>query len=422
MKRFLHTLLRSLPALAVLIALPGPAALAQAPADSAPAPYASIGTTDYAGPGRQAAFDLRGPTIRIGILAPLKGAEKADGEAIVRAARMALADASRQPFPGNIRVALAVGDESGPAWGHVADVLNGLVFNDHAVAVITSASGAIAHLSEQVGNRIGVPILTLSSDDSTTEINLPWIFRLGPSDKMQAQAMARDIYATRRLRRVLLIAAHDHDGRMGGREFLKAARQAGAPPPFALPINPLQPDAGSLLARIKTQSPQALVFWTRPENARILLRAVAQAGIRIPVYLPQETAQQSLGLNDLRNNWEGMTGLESAGIYTVAASSPETASRREFAQRYRDACGTDPSEVAAQAYDAVTLIARALREAGPNRARVRDRISSLRNFAGVSGIIRFDGQGNNLTSVHLVRLPWKSSAAEARGEARAVEK
>ncbi len=166
-----------------------------------PAPYASIGSTgvSYAGPGRESSYDLRGPIIHIGILAPLNGPQKANGEAIVRAARMALKDAAQGPLPGGLHLELAIGDESGPAWGRVTDAVLRLVFNDHAVAIVTSASGVTAHLSEQVGNKIGVPILTLSSDATTTQINLPWIFRLGPSDAQQAQAMARDIYRSARV-------------------------------------------------------------------------------------------------------------------------------------------------------------------------------------------------------------------------------
>jgi branched-chain amino acid transport system substrate-binding protein len=81
-----------------------------------------------------------------------------------------------------------------------------------------------------------------------------------------------------------------------------------------------------------------------------------------------------------------------------------TPSRENFARRYQAATGIFPSPVATEAYDAVRLIARAVREAGPNRARVRDHISNTEDFAGVSGTISFDSQGNNHTDVCLVRL------------------
>jgi len=382
----------------------GFAARAAAQQNHPPVPYASIGSTgvSYAGAGRASSYDLAGPTIHIGILAPLHGPQKADGEAIVQAAKMALQDESSRPLPGGLHLELALGDESGPAWGRVADVMIHLVFDEHAVAIVTSASGATAHLSEQVGNKIGVPILTLSTDATTTQINLPWIFRLGPSDTQQARVIARNIYQVRGFRHVLLVTERDHDGRVGGREFIEAAHQLGAPPPDALLINPLQPDAGSLLEEIRAKSPQTMVFWTRPETARTLLAALKANGVHTPIYLSQETAQEGSGLQMGRQDAAGEKDPSGAGVYTVAAA--QDARPESFARRYLAATGTLPSPVVAEAYDAVRLAARAVREAGPNRARVRDHISSAQKLAGVSGTISFDDQGNNRTDVNLVRL------------------
>jgi len=164
---------------------------------TSPAAYASIAADgeDYAGPGRAAANDLRGKVIRIGLLAPLRGARKAEGNAMVAAAEMALRDTASRPLGRARRVALAVEDSSGQAWGKVSDAVIRLTLDDQAVAVITSTSGTDTHLCEQVGNRIGVPVLTLSTDPTTTQIDIPWIFRMGLSDSEEAQAVAQNLFA-----------------------------------------------------------------------------------------------------------------------------------------------------------------------------------------------------------------------------------
>jgi len=406
MRKPLHSILRDLLGLASGLAVLGPATLVRAQKKATPFPYASIGSkgVSYAGPGREASYDLAGPTIRIGILAPVHGPQKADGEAIVRAAQMALRDASKRPMPGGRHLALTLADESVPPWGLLGDEIINLVMREKVIAVVTCADGVTAHLSEQIGNKIGVPILTLSTDATTTQINLPWIFRLGPSDTQQAQMIARNIYRVRGYRHVLLVAERDHDGRVGGQEFMEAAHRLGVPPPDSLLVNPLQPDPGSLPALVKAKSPQAIVFWTLPENARKLLQAIRQDGVHTPIYLSQETAQEGSGLKFRRQDTAGEKDSSEAGIYTVASRRDGTPSRESFVRRYQLATGTLPSPVAAEAYDAVRLVARAVREAGPNRARVRDQISSTQDLAGVSGTISFDDQGNNRTNVFLVRL------------------
>lgn len=401
-----HIFLRNLLGLAVAFAVLGAATAARAQKEAPKVPYDSIASNgvSYAGPGRESSFDLPGQTIRIGILAPTHGPEKADGEAIITAAKMALQDASKRPFPNGRNLALSVADESVPPWGLLGDEIIHLVVQERVVAILTGADGVAAHLSEQIGNKMGVPTLTLSSDDSTTEINMPWIFRLGPSDAQQAQVMVHRIYQALGLRRVILVVGKDHDGVVGGQEFKKLVHHLGFPPPVSVVINPLQPNPDSLLALIKSHAPQALVFWTQPENARKLLQALRTHAVYTPVYLSQETAQIGSGLEFPRYRTGEEKDPTGVDVYAAESRQGETSARQSFVRRYQLATGNFPSPVAAEAYDAVRLIAHALRDAGPNRARVRDRIAINRNFAGVSGRIAFDNQGNNRTNVYLVRL------------------
>ena len=49
---------------------------------------------------------------------------------------------------------------------------------------------------------------------------------------------------------------------------------------------------------------------------------------------------------------------------------------------------------AAEAYDAVRILAASLRQSGPNRARLRDALAAVSAFPGASGGISFDHAGN----------------------------
>ena len=380
---------------------------------NSPQPYASIATNgvSYAGPERESAYDLPEPVIHIGLLAPLHGPQKAEGEAMVAAAQMALRDMAPKTLSGGRRVALVVGDESGPSWGHISDVLLHLVFVEQSVAVVTSTSGDAAHISEQVGNRIGIPILTLSSDATTTQVDVPWIFRMGPSDALATQTMAQEIYRNRGLKQVLLITERDHDGRVGGAAVQQAARGLGASAPDALVLDSLHLDFGPLLARMQAQSPQAIVLWTQPETAGRLMQAIGKAEVRAPVYLSPKAAQAGSGLDFPAPDALGKKSSGSAGIWTVVSGEKNASAQEAFARRYRQATGTSPSPAAAETYDAMCLIVRALRATGANRARVRDQIARVKDFPGVSGTISFDDEGNNFTSIHLVRLEKRTSPA-----------
>ena len=380
-----------------------------------PQPYDSIGANGvtYAGPGREAVFDLRGSTVRIGIVAPIHGPQKADGEAIIAAAKIAIQDASRKPLPDGRHFAIAIADESVPPWGLLGDEMIHLIMQDKVVAMVTGADGVAAHLSEQIGNKIGVATLTLSGDDTSTEINMPWIFRMGPSDGQQAQVMARNIYGVHDYKRVLLVAGQDHDGQIASREFLKAVHRLGAPAPAIVAVNPLEPDARSLPAIVQAKGPQAIVMWTLPENAKALIQAIRAEGCHAPIYLSQKAAQTGSGVGVPLLSMQKLPEAPGTDLYGVDSTQRESRLRESFVRRYQLATGRLPSPVAAEAYDAVRLVAQAVREAGPNRARVRDEIATARNLAGVSGSITFDNQGNNRTKVYVVPIP-SSTIQQAR--------
>jgi branched-chain amino acid transport system substrate-binding protein len=338
--------------------------------------------------------DLTGTEVRIGLLAPMQGARKAEGEAMVAAARMALLDADGGVLRGGRRVVLAVEDESGPSWGVVSDAVIRLVLKDDAVAVITSTSGVDTHLCEQVGNRMGVPVLTLSADATTTQIDIPWIFRMGPSDVDEAQVVAQDMYRERGLTKVVLITEQDHDGQRGVEAMEQAAGVLGVAAPESVVLDPLRADVGSAVKKIQAEAPQAVVIWAGAETAGMLLRALRAAGSKTIFYLSEDAAQAGLGMDD----------SNAAGVWTIAAEGADGMAGQSFARRYRQATGNVPSSAASEIYAAVRITVRALRVAGANRARVRDELARVQRFAGASGRISFDREGNDRVAPHLVRV------------------
>jgi branched-chain amino acid transport system substrate-binding protein len=50
----------------------------------------------------------------------------------------------------------------------------------------------------------------------------------------------------------------------------------------------------------------------------------------------------------------------------------------------------------------MNLLIRAIRAAGLNRAKIRDALAEIKSFHGVTGEIRFDGSGSNVSPPVLV--------------------
>jgi branched-chain amino acid transport system substrate-binding protein len=381
----------------VALLLPGFAAPTRAQT-TPPTPYASISAEveGYAGPGRASASDLKGQVVRIGLLAPLHGARKAEGEAMVAAAKMALRDTASQRMGHGRRVALAVEDESGSSWGMVSDAVIRLMLDDEAVAVITSTSGADTHLCEQVGNRIGVPVLTLSADATTTQIDIPWIFRMGPSYAQEAQGISQDIYSVRKLQNVLLITQRDQEGSHAIQAMKQATSVLSARVPNVIVLDGSSLDFESIIERIGTESPRAIIIWTNPSTASNLVHVLQIAGVKALRYLSQDAS------SEMRE--ASTSELAASDAWSIANDDESAIDRQSFSTRFRQSTGADPDRVASQTYDAMILTVNALQIAGPNRARVRDELARTSSYDGVSGKISFDHEGNNRVPLHPVQL------------------
>jgi len=377
----LSSLCSFLPALLaiVLLALP-----LYAQSRSSPTPYASMNRDDvaYRGPDRGSGKDLPGEVTTVGILLPLQGKRAAHGALLRTAAQMALDDelSSARNIPGR-RLALAFRDQS-ERWGQASSEMVQLIDEDNAVALITSTDGNIAHQAEQIANKIGIPILTLSSDATATRINIPWIFRLGPSDRDQAQLIAIDIYQRRKLRKVFLLAEDDHDGRVGSEEFLRAANLLQSAPPERVEFSPATPDWVLLTQQLKSREPDAIVLWSGLEATTALLPVLDQELSSAVVYLCSKAAQ-------FRS-----PPLSSPAWFSASIRPTTTEPLLDFAARFRRQTGVEPTTTAEEMYDAVRVLAVAVRIAGPNRARVRDYLASGATYSGVSGAIAFDQAGN----------------------------
>jgi ABC-type branched-subunit amino acid transport system substrate-binding protein len=359
-------------------------------------PYATLdrqGVT-YRGPVAAADKQISDGTAAIGMILPLRGVHEAEGKALLAAAQIALEEEQALgALVDDRRLALAVRDESGP-WGQASSEILRLIEQDHVLAVITSANGATAHQAEQIANKISFPILTLASDPTTTETNIPWLFRLAPSDTDQAQAIVRQISERPGPRGILLIVQMDHDGRVGSAEFEKAAKQRKLAAPGRLELSAITPQIDSVPEAIRSSAADTVVLWTDVFLAEQVAPLIRQEAPLAQVYLCSKAAQLS-GTN-AAGNVSARDSTPSGESFTVAPSlGVENGAQERFAEKYRRRTGNAPGIAVFEAYEAMHLIAAGIRANGANRARLREYFADTNKMHGAAGVVTFDPAGNS---------------------------
>ena len=375
----------------ILLSLVALVAGAQSPAEQQPYAVMERRKVWYPGPGRGVESDVRGESIKIGLILPLEGAQAEQGKVLLQAAQIAVEEANGKAVAqkgAGLRFALAVGNES-EQWGQASNAIVQLIMQEQVLAMVTSEDGRIAHQAEQIVNKFGVPVLTLSTDPTTTQINIPWIFRVGPSDAEQAKAIVADMERNEAFHSVLLIAESDYDGQIGGNEFVRTVKRASmaAAGEMRLDAAPFPPS--DFWETVNSSNAGTVVVWSNPALAKRIVELVRQHKPGTRIYLSAKAA----GFMDTEELQQGTVQVPMG----VTAQANE-----EFSRMYQAKTGVGPGMAARQMYVAVRSVIDATRSVGANRARVRDYLASGAKISVGAQTFSFDPAGNITGEISLI--------------------
>jgi branched-chain amino acid transport system substrate-binding protein len=283
-------------------------------------------------------------------------------------------------------------------WGAGSKEVIRMVFEDRVWALIGGPDGDTTHVAQQVATKAHLPLIApVSSDPSLTHTRVPWIYRLPPDDRAQAEALVVEGIGQRDLRRVGVVVSADHDGRTFAVELRTAMERAGNPPVFELVVEPDLHDPGSLADRVHGFAPDGIVMRFPPASVRKMLAALQSVGVDCAVFLPWIPG---LRLVEFPSNYRGpVIGIEpfhrrqqQCGPYLKLVHS---AARRHAAK---------PTPAMVYGFDAANLVIEALRRHGGGRADLQRQLTALSGFWGASGPIRWDNGGGNTAKPVLQEL------------------
>lgn len=349
----------------------------------------------FLGTGRDKPAPAGLETVRIGLLAPLDeaSAEAVMGWRMLRGATLAVEDANAVGGYGGLPFEIVVRDDVGP-WGSSSNKFVELA-DEGVWAVLGSIDGQSTHIALRVALKLEIPMVTSGSTDPTlTETRIPWYVRVNADDRQNSYALASYIFGELGLRKVAMLRVNTRYGRVGVAEFKDAARRLQRPLLLELRYGTGDTDFAAQLERIRHAGADAVVLWGDSEEMAAIVRQMRAMGLDQPVFGPDRMLAP-----------EFITAVGGAGEGVIAADlwHPESdnEARRRFRQRYRDRFGEEPEAMAAHAYDGMNLILDAVREAGLNRARIRDALCERDDYRGVTGHIPFDPTLNDVGPVYL---------------------
>jgi branched-chain amino acid transport system substrate-binding protein len=325
-------------------------------------------------------------TLRVGLFLPASGEEGAVAAAIERGARLAADEVNAGG--GDVRVEL-VPRQADLLWAAGAREVVALAYEDDVAAVIGGVGGREAHLAEQILTRMAgrVVFVTFASDPTLTEVRLPWVFRMVPDDRAQAEVLRGSLEGVAEPPRwATLVEQGDYDAAVAADQL----EREGAHPPVRLAFEDSIAGRRGAVEEVVRRRIGAAVLLARPGPAARLAQALAAGAPGVRLLGPSRLACPEF----LATAGPAAEGMVVVGPAASRGSRENTTSLR-FYGRYRQEYGTRPPPLAAAAYDAVHAVAEAR---GGIRTRTQGLAATLRTTkrTGASGLLQFDGAGNRV--------------------------
>lgn len=261
-----------------------------------------------------------------------------------------------------------------------------LVADPEVVAVVGHVNSG-AMIAAAPSYQRGLPVVAAGATSPLVSRLGEWVFRVASSDSVNAVEVAR--VARRMGKPIAILYENDGYGQGLAAEFRAAVVGSGGEVIESDPYRKTTEDLTPYLERMRRRGAGVVFLAGLTADATRIIRQSHSIGFR-PQFLGGS------GIEGLVSEGPDFDGTM-VGLLFHPDASPKA---RAFAERFRAAYGREPDAFAALGYDATHLLAVAAREAGADRAAIRDYLAGVGveggqpAFAGVTGTIRFDAQGD----------------------------
>ena len=354
----------------------------------------------FVGGGAQAA-DPKQP-IKIGAFFALSGPGAPIGTPTKLVADMAVDQINKAGGINGRPLELVIGDtESDPAKAAV--IAKKFIFSDKVAAIIGPTSTGEGMGVKKIVEEAGVPtFMTIGGD--------PVIMggQFGPytyvfKSPQRSSTAAQKLYGylkTKGLTRVALFTASDSFGKDGLGWLEKLAPEFGITLVAKESFGPSDTDMTAQLTKIKNAAPQAIVTWTIGPVGSIVAKNKVQLGITTPLFqchgLPDPTYIELAGK---ASEGDRMPATKLMVADALPDSDPQKKVITEFIRLYQDVYKYDKqfpiNTHSGYAWDAITIVANAMKKAGTDPKALRAAIEETKGYVGISGIYNLTPEDHN---------------------------
>ncbi len=335
--------------------------------------------------GAGAAFAATGKPVeaKIGVIAIVTGQGAAYGEAITNGFKLARDEINAR---GAVKIDLVIEDSSGKQE-QALSAAQKLINSARVVAILGPTLSTEMKVVGPEANASGVPIMgTSTTAQGITQIG-KYVFRNALPESLAIPASIGKAVKKYGIRKVALLYGNDDVFTKSGFDTMKKVAED-----LELKILTIetfqkgQADYKAQLTKIKSLNPDAVFCSALYEEGAVILSQARKMGIKVP-FVGGNGFNSPKVIDIAKDAAEGLI------VATPWFAEKNDKKVKAFVAKYQKTYGKKPDQFAAQAYDALYIMAEALRKAGKaDRAALRDALAGIRDFNGVLGKFSFDAE------------------------------
>ncbi|HEX6186006.1 MAG TPA: ABC transporter substrate-binding protein [Pyrinomonadaceae bacterium] len=322
-----------------------------------------------------------GGTIKVGIYGDLSGQTSSFGESTRNGAQMAIDEINAAGGINGRRVESIVEDDQGQPQ-QASTVVTKLINQDKVIAVIGEVASTNSLAAAPKAQEAKVPMITPSSTNPKVTQVGDYIFRVCFTDDFQGAVAAKFAANTLKAKKAAILGDFNSDYSKGMTQYFEQ-EFTGSGGQIVARQSYTQTDADfkGQLTNIRAAAPDVIFVPGYYGQVGVIAKQAKELSITAP--LLGGDGWDSPKLFEL-----GGAALDGAYMVNHYSTDDPSPAVQKFVAAYKAKYGAVPDAIAALGYDAMNVLADAIRRAGGTEsAKLRDAIAATKNFAGVTGSI-----------------------------------
>ncbi|MEI6322666.1 MAG: ABC transporter substrate-binding protein [bacterium] len=325
--------------------------------------------------------------IPVGQFASLTGAQATFGQSTDRGVQLALLEINGAGGVLGQPIRLITKDNQSKP-GETSTVVRELITRDKVVALIGEVASGRSLEAAPIAQRNGIPMISPASTNEKVTETGDHIFRVCFIDPFQGTVCAKFAHKLGAKKAAVLVDV-SKDYSLGlAKSFKKEFEAEGGTITGQQSYSGGDKDFSAQLTAIKGANPEVVFLPAYYTEAPLIIRQARQLGITVPFIGGDGWDSPELA----QVGGSAVEGCYFSNHFSNQSNDPKVVA---FVQSYRKKYGDDPDAMVALGYDALSLLADAMKRAGTtDPAKVNAAIAATKDFSGITGKITLDEHRN----------------------------